>query len=371
MMNHVKKRCQKHSVRDRDCLGHGSTSCKTTSPPILSSLIGLRTLAVVVLAGAAIGIGLSGVSHWAGLEGDASSSTRFLQADPIVVGSSNDKHIVDPSTIVSAGIEKDDIPSIDTPHFLSAGEASSWLSPDDLVVGLVYKGVVRAYPIAILAWHQIVNDTIAEDPILVSYCPLSDCASAYVRMLDGTPVEFGTSGRLYNSNLVMYDRQTQSEWSQFNGQALVGPKAGCHLDPVAVDVVSWHSWESAHPETFVLGLDTGFDRDYTQNPYATYYAYGASCFPLAAQDPCLSAQTVVYGIEVDGVAAAYCESTLSQRGTIDDRVGGVRIRIVKDSTGIVRVVNRSTGEEIAKTRIFWFAWYAFHPETKVYPDSTS
>ncbi len=324
----------------------------------------VRWIAIaLLLAAASSGIGFVLAQTPLPAESSISTSIEPLNGNKVFETSSGERYVVDPAMIVPAGPGKDGIPSIDDPQFESAAAADAWLSSDTLVVALVYKGQVRAYPLPILEWHEIVNDVVAGDPLLVTYCPLCSCAAVYRRMLDGAAVQFGTSGMLYNSNLVMYDRSTQSYWSQIDGLAIEGPLTGEQLESVDVDVVFWGDWKAEHPDTQVLSRDTGFDRDYGHDPYSSYYAGDIVCFPLTAVDSRVSPQTVVFGIDVDGTYTAYREDDLARRGVIDDRVGGTPIRITRDASGAVRVENRTTGTEIAKVRAFWFAWYAFHPTT--------
>ena len=140
-----------------------------------------------------------------------------------------DLHCVPLSEIVSGGPGRDGIPPIDEPHFTSAGEAAGWLDPREPVMVVVEADDARAYPLQILIWHEIVNDTVGGIPVAVSYCPLCNSAVAYDRRLDGRVLEFGTSGRLYQSALVMYDRQTESLWSHFTGQGVIGALTGEQL----------------------------------------------------------------------------------------------------------------------------------------------
>ncbi len=150
---------------------------------------------------------------------------------------------------------RDCIPSIDGPEFETVAEADSWLKDADLVLGLELNGVVKAYPVKILNWHEIVNDYLNETPIAVTYCPLCNSGLVFVRpIVKNQVLEFGVSGRLYKSDLVMYDRQTGSLWSQIEGRAIVGPLAGEaeRLQLLPIDVVPWGSWKQQHPDTLVL-----------------------------------------------------------------------------------------------------------------------
>jgi hypothetical protein len=226
--------------------------------------------------------------------------------------------------------------------------------------------VKRVYPLQILVWHEIVNDTIAGDPILVTYCPLCGSGIAYKRELDGQAVEFGTTGRLYNSNLVMYDRKTDTWWTQIDGKAIVGELTGEELTEVSIDTVVWRDWKAVHPDSEVLNQDTGFSRPYGRDPYGTYYEDSFLMFPVENEDRRIHPKTVIFGIEVDGVFKAYKEEDVVRQGTFEDSVAGRRIRVSRDAAGVVTFMDLNSGREIVKERDFWFAWYAFHPDTRVY-----
>jgi hypothetical protein len=275
-------------------------------------------------------------------------------------------YLVDPEKIVSGGPPKDGIPSIDNPRYVSVEEADQWIQDNELVLALIYKDVKRVYPLQIMVWHEIVNDRIAGDPILVTYCPLCGSGIAYERTINGEEVEFGTSGKLYNSNLVMYDRKTNSYWSQIEGLAIVGELTGTRLKPISVDTVVWRDWKKAHPDSEVLSQQTGYTRPYGRDPYGSYYEDSFLLFPVENEDSRIHPKTVIFGIEVGGTYKAYRESDLKELGVIEDTVGGTRIKLERDEAGVVRTTNLDTGEEIPKERDFWFAWYAFHPDTGLY-----
>jgi len=276
------------------------------------------------------------------------------------------KYIIDPAKIRNGGPPKDGIPSIDSPKFVSVSDADEWIEDNELVLALEYKGIKRVYPLQILVWHEIVNDNIAGDPILITYCPLCGSGIAYERKINGEDVEFGTSGKLYNSNLVMYDRKTDTYWSQIGGQAIVGELTGMKLKEISIDTVVWRDWKSAHPDSKVLSRDTGFNRQYGSDPYGNYYEDSFLMFPVESQDDRIHAKTVVFGIEVNGMFKAYRELDLTETPSITDTLGGVNIKVEREGTGVVKITNTDTGEKIVKERDFWFAWYAFHPNTQLY-----
>jgi hypothetical protein len=286
--------------------------------------------------------------------------------DVIRVSEDGTKFIIDPDKIVSGGPPKDGIPSIDNPKFVSVKEADDWIEDNELVLALIYKGEKRVYPLQILVWHEIVNDFIADDPILITYCPLCGSGIAYERTLNGQEVEFGTSGKLFNSNLVMYDRLSDTYWTQIDGKAIVGEFTGQKLNPISIDTVVWRDWKKAHPDSKVLSQDTGFNRQYGNDPYGNYYEDSFVFFPVENQDNRIHPKTVIFGIEVNGEFKAYREDDLIELKSIEDTVGNTNIKIERDDAGIVKITNLETNEEIVKERDFWFAWYAFHPDTKLF-----
>lgn len=276
------------------------------------------------------------------------------------------KYLVDPDKIVSGGPPKDGIPSIDNPKFVSTEEADEWIGDDELVLAMIYQNEKRVYPLQIMVWHEIVNDYVANNPIAVTYCPLCGSGIAYERIIMGEEVEFGTSGKLYNSNLVMYDRKTDSYWTQIDGLAIVGELTGLELKPISVDTVVWRDWKVAHPDSMILSQDTGFDRLYGEDPYGNYYENSFLFFPVENESDRIHAKTVVFGIEIDNVFKAYKEDDLKKLGSILDNINGVDIKIERSKEGIVKITNLNTGKEIVKERDFWFAWYAFHPSTELF-----
>lgn len=320
------------------------------------SLLVIAASSLVVLAACAQVRNNSTVDTQAGGETDSEFPTT----------SDGRKYIVHPSKIRSGGPPQDGIPSIDNPEFVSASAADQWIGDNELVLALTHEGVKRVYPFQILVWHEIVNDTVAGDPIVVTYCPLCGSGIAYERTIDGEPVEFGTTGRLYNSNLVMYDRRTDTWWTQIDGLAIVGERTGEELTEVSVDTVTWGEWKAAHPDSEVLSRDTGHNRPYGNDPYGSYYEDTYLMFPVENEDSRIHPKTVIFGIEVDGEYKAYREEDVKARGSFEDTVAGVRIRIERDEAGVVTFSNLETGEELVKERDFWFAWYAFHPETTVF-----
>ena len=310
------------------------------------------------------------------------------------------KYIIHPDEILSGGPPKDGIPSLDTPKFQPASEADKWLNDEDLVLGLDYKGVVKAYPHRILNWHEIVNDKVNGEKILITYCPLCRTGIAFKPIVNGQEAEFGTSGKLYNSELVMYDRLTDSYWPQTLGKAVVGPATGQILEKIPLDTAMWKDWKKVHLETEVLRKETGFIRDYDNNPYASIQNSDAIGFDLGDFDDFrLRPKVIVYGVEFNGTAKAYAEEDVKNEKSINDEVNGIPIVVVwHNNLNTVNIFKRAlNGEtlnfELKNNKIvdnkgnewaiedmkekleivdtfghFWFAWAAFFPETKVYKE---
>jgi len=162
------------------------------------------------------------------------------------------RHTIDYSELLSGGPPRDGIPSIDDPKFISVSEAADWLAPNEPVIALELNGDVRAYPLQILIWHEIVNDTVGGVPVIVTFCPLCNSAITFDRRLNGKVFEFGTSGLLRNSDLVMYDRTTESLWQQFTGEGIAGDMAGAQLSFYPSSIISFGDFRAAHPNGKVL-----------------------------------------------------------------------------------------------------------------------
>lgn len=302
---------------------------------------------------------------------DVSTQSDREQDENIQFLDDGTPYTIHPSEFLSGGPPKDGIPSIDNPRFIEAENADKWLPDDELGLGVTYKGVSRFYPFRILVSHEIVNDVISDDPILVTYCPLCFTGIAFIRELDGEPVEFGVSGKLYNSELVMYDRKTDSYWPQSLGRAVLGPSTGKQIQKIASDTVLYGDWKRVYPDTFVLSKDTGFFRGYDGfNPYGADGEFSDINlqFPLENRDARLGEYTIVYGIEVNGAFKAYPRDVLAGAGHIEDIVGGERVIVAFDSDLKSADAHIEDGEELIVETLFWFAWAAFHPETELYSD---
>lgn len=277
------------------------------------------------------------------------------------------KHSIPLDEILSGGPGKDGIPSIDNPKFLSAND-SAFLNDSDPGIGLTVENESRFYPYRILVWHEIVNDTILGLPVLVTYCPLCATGIVFDRTIDGEAQEFGVSGKLWQSNLLMYNRaeneKDESLWSQVLGEGVVGVHTGKKLAVLPSDIIRFGDWKKLHPDTRVLSSDTGTLRDYGRDPYGDYYTSESVSFGANFRDTRLHPKTLVHGIELDGSYKAYAEGVLKESGEIEDTFAGKTIRATRTDLGNIRF--EADGTPITSIPSFWFSWLAVHPETELY-----
>lgn len=238
------------------------------------------------------------------------------------------KRVVDESEILSGGPPRDGIPSIDNPHFVSQAMAAIWLHPQEPVIAVTVGSETKAYPLQILIWHEIVNDTIDGIPVTVTFCPLCNAAIAFDRRFDGEILDFGTSGRLRKSDLIMYDRQSESWWQQFTGRALIGRYAGQHLTKLPADVVAFSDFQAAFPESLVLSRNTGHIRQYGRNPYHGYDNINQSPFLFDGQpDPRLPPMERVLAVTVSKTTRLYPLTVFDQTPLINDTLSGMPLAL--------------------------------------------
>ena len=333
-----------------------------------------------------------------------------------------ENHTIPLDEITSGGPPKDGIPPIDHPTFVSVSEADEWLEDIEPVVILARGEEAKAYPLQILIWHEIVNDEIGGTPVSVTYCPLCNTALAFDRRLDGVVLDFGTTGMLRHSNLVMYDRQTESWWQQATGEGLVGVHAGRQLTPLSAPLVSWKEFKNAYPDGRVLSRQTGFRRDYGRNPYRGYDSrrqpFGH--FFRGRSDDRLEPMDRVVALAEGDSSVAYPLSALSRKPVVNDVFAGRPIVVFwapgtasaldqgsiaqgrdAGATGVFNrsvdgrvltfeatgpgefkdaetgstwnVLGRATEGPLAGRHLtplphsnpFWFAWAVFKPETRI------
>jgi len=257
---------------------------------------------------------------------------------------------------------RDCIPSIDNPRFVTADNAAH-VADDAIVIAISHRGEHRAYPARILDHHEIVNDTIGGDPIAITWCPLCGSAVGIRRDVNGEVTEFGVSGVLYNSDLVLYDRATETLWDQIIAEGIVGPNTGDSLELVPVTMTRWSRWRDAHPDTLVLSADTGFEKDYSADYYAKYRGSSNLMFPVSQQDDRIHPKSVVFGFNIGSDAVAYTEALLQENPEYRHDFSGVEHVVTLRDDGIVTL--RRGDETFEPIRLFWFAWYTFNPQTEL------
>jgi hypothetical protein len=255
---------------------------------------------------------------------------------------------------------RDCIPSIDDPKYVAAANAGH-VADDDLVITLAYKGEHFAFPTSVLDHHEIVNGTFAGAPLAITWCPLCGSAVGIERTVGDTVTTFGVSGVLYNSDLVLYDRTTETLWDQIEAKGIVGPLTGEQLVLVPVSMSKWSRWRTKHPDTLVLSTDTGFDKDYSQDRYAEYRESTRLFMPVSAEDDRVHAKTVVFGFTLNDGDVAITEAALARGGSYTGEIHGDSAVITLREDGSVSM--QRDGSTSYPIRLFWFAWYTFHPET--------
>ncbi|MEO9588609.1 MULTISPECIES: DUF3179 domain-containing protein [Marinobacter] len=266
------------------------------------------------------------------------------------------------------GPPRDGIPSIDSPKFVPASGELPWRE-DDLVMTYDQGQERYAFPIGILNWHEIVNHGAIEKPVLITFCPLCGTGMAFDPRVEGRTLTFGVSGLLYNSDLLMYDHQTESLWSQIEGRAISGSLAGSELEPVAIRHELWRKWRNRVGDAgLVLSTDTGHRRNYRQSPYGDYDHSERLYFPVSSTSRKYHPKTWVLGWTYNGESKAWPFPELADHGDgeLEDQIGGRKVSIHFDADVPSAELRDESGKLLPATRAFWFAWYTFHPETQIF-----
>jgi hypothetical protein len=332
-----------------------------------------------------------------------------------------DKAIIELEELKRGGPPKDGIPAIDNPQFVSTDEARSWIAGKEPVIVVQYEDVVRAYPLQVMIWHEIVNDRINGDPLLVTFCPLCYSALVFERTVDGEELEFGVSGFLRHSDLVMFDRKTETLWQQFTGKAIVGDYVGTTLEQIPSQIISFNQFKENYPAGTVLSKSTGYDRNYGRNPYTGYDDINNTpLFGAGNDDGRLPPMEKVIGVKLNNHHKAYPSSVSRKKQVINDEIANTLVLVVhtdgatsaldeaqiaeskeSGSTGVFKrtlnkkeltfaiedgnIVDEQTGsvwtvtgkavegehkgqqlEAVTFGDYFAFAWLVFWPETEIY-----
>lgn len=346
---------------------------------------------------------------------------QFLQLTPGEWRTNLQRRSIPLEEIVPGGPGKDGIPAIDRPQFIPPKEAEAWLHPQEPVISLGVGKEVKAYPLQILLWHEIVNDAVGGQPVAVTFCPLCNVALVFDRRVEGKVYTFGVSGFLRYSDLIMYDRQTDSWWQQATGEAIVGELTGKKLDLLPASIISWADFRKAHPRGQVLSRDTGFRRPYGENPYVGYDRIDQPPFLFFGKlDERLPPMERVVAVRIGETAVAFPFSSLRETKVIHHRVAGQDLvvfyegqtlspldqEVIRSSQAVGAAavfsrrvegralsfeatasgfIDRGTGSTwsiagravggplagkaltpVVHWNSFWFAWAAFLPQTQVY-----
>ena len=263
--------------------------------------------------------------------------------------------LVDRERIVSGGPPPDGIPPIDRPRFDSPA-ATDWIEPNEPVMVVTVGSAVHIYPLQVMTWHEVVNDVVDGVPVVATYCPLCNSGIVYERTVDGDVVDFGTSGSLYQANLVLYDRQSESLWTQFDGRAVVGDRVEQTLRPIPASTASWADAIAAHPDALVLQRDTENPRPYGRNPYG---AYDSRDRPLAGfftgePDGTLPPFDRVVGIELDGQSIAVRTADVARDGVIALDLGGRSLTVWHrpGTASALDAADIAAGADVGATGVF-------------------
>lgn len=255
----------------------------------------------------------------------------------------------------------DCIESIDKPKFVTV-DKSKYLQEDSIVLLVDYNGIKKVYPRNLMQIHEIVNDTFGDKPLAVTYCPLCGSAVGLVPIIDNERVEFGVSGVLHNSDLVLYDRKTRSLWGQITGRAIVGEKTGTQLTRVNVSISKWSFVKEKFKSSLILEPNSS-DDEYNKFHYLKYAESDKTMFPVSIEDARLNRKKLVYGIEYNNKSIAYEENYLLNNTPVIESFAGITLKITKEKDGTVTAINKMTGEQIFIVKNYWFAWYSFYPQT--------
>jgi hypothetical protein len=291
----------------------------------------------------------------------AASLTSLVIAQDTVNGFKLTDLRIDREAIKSGGPPRNGIPSIDAPKFIAPDKAD-FMRDDDIVLSFTHDGTTRAYPLRILVWHEIVNETINGKPTLVTYCPLCGTAMIFDRKVGGKVRTFGVSGMLYQSDVLMYDREDESLWSQLKMEAVSGPLSGTKLEWLPSEHLTWKAWKAKYPKGEVLSTEAGHQRNYLGHAYASYFGSPNVMFPVPKHRDELLDKAWVVGVVHQGRAVAFPITRLEQ--TNEAEHAGVHLKF--DPVSRLATATDAKGNELPTVTVFWFAWQAFYPQTTLW-----
>lgn len=283
------------------------------------------------------------------------------------------RHTVALGEVIGGGPPKDGIPAIDSPQFTTLPDRDPVLNEEGLGIAVVAGDDARFYPYQILVWHEIVNDTVGGTPVAVTYCPLCFTGIVFDRRVAGSETTFGTSGKLWQSNLVLYDRATDSYWSQVTGEAIVGERAGLRLAVLPADTMPLRVFRARYQDGKILTTATGHRRDYALDPYGDYYTSRRVGFGVRVreQDDRFHPKEVMIGVVIEGTPVAVPTKRVLEAGEVTGVVGSTTIVAQGDREAqSVQLFRREADgrlERLPAFPVFWFSWFAVHPDTQIIP----
>jgi hypothetical protein len=276
---------------------------------------------------------------------------RYIPAGPGQKPFDVTRHVIRLDDIQPGGPPKNGIPALDHPAFVTASEADQSLKAQDVILGVEFSGVAKAYPVRILNWHEVVNDDVGEQPVLITWCPLCGSGLVYDPRAHDRRYTFGVSGLLYRQNLMFFDHETESLWSQLRGGAVAGPLAGTSLRLLPVTMTTWQSWKAEHPQTLVLSFQTGYKRDYSRDPYRDW----------------LLDRRLALVVSVRGKTKIYPYPELKKAGpSLEEEIGGVSFSVrfdAKRQCATVQALGRDVPPHFAA---FLGNVRAFYPNAAIY-----
>lgn len=282
-----------------------------------------------------------------------------------------DQGLIPPQQIFKGGPAKDGIPAIDKPEFINARDAG-FLQAGDRILGIEINGIAKAYPVNILNWHEIVNDSIDDSAFTITYCPLCGTGMAFISDVNGQILNFGVSGLLYNSDVLLYDRESESLWSQILGKAVTGKYKGTKLSMLPLNHTTWSDWKRHHPSTRVLSKNTGYSRNYDKDPYKGYESSRNLYFPVLNKAPArYHPKEKVLGLMVGDTYKAYpfIELNKHDKSRFTNSVNGKTFIVHWNRNEQAGYITNDEGTLVPVIQAYWFAWYAFHPSTLVFASS--
>jgi len=284
-------------------------------------------------------------------------STLLKQYAPTGLRTNFSKHSIPLDAIHDGGVGKNDIPAIDFPEFITAAQAHNFLTEPDYGILLDVNGEQKFYPLNILNWHEVVNDVIDNKPVAVTFCPLCGSAIVYNRVMDGDTLLFGVSGKLYESNLLMFDEKTESLWSQAIGECVAGDLLGKKLPLVNSVLISFEEVENYYPNAKVLSTKTGFDRNYSEYPYADYNSNDDLYFPVSKMNHRYQNKDIMYVVQFGNTSIAFHWKDLLKAGSAEQNTpdGIVSVQV---KNFVPSAIKKESGEKLNGYFIYWFSWYA-------------